>query len=145
MNQLRQKQFAQKYASNYVETSVSEATPHKLVQMLYEGVIRHLKVSKVFMEQKNYEKKAFHLNKSLSIINGLKTGVDIENAGDVAANIYELYDYCYRTVFSASRDNDLSKIDEILTIFSDLDESWKQMPSEIKQATRSKIKTLAHQ
>lgn len=143
MNQLRQKQFAQQYANNYVETSVSEATPHKLVDMLYDGAIRHLKVSKVFIEQKNYEKKAFHLNKSLSIINGLKVGVDVQSGGEIAENIYALYDYCYRTVFTASRENSLEKVDEILTIFQGLSESWKQMPNDIKQASGSRIKAMA--
>ena len=143
MNQLRQKQFAQQYANNYVETSVSEATPHKLVDMLYDAAIRHLKVSKVFIEQKNYEKKAFHLNKSLSIINGLKVGVDVQNGGEIAENIYALYDYCYRTVFGASRENSLEKIDEILAIFQGLSEAWKQMPNDIKQASGSRIKAMA--
>jgi len=143
MNQLRQKQFAQKYANNFVETSVSEATPHKLVEMLYEGLVRHLKVSKVFVEQKNYEKKAFHLNKALSIINGLKIGVDTEKGGEVAGNLYELYDYCYRTIFSSSRDNSVEKIEEVLDIISGLSDSWKQMPTEIKLASDTKIKSMA--
>lgn len=143
MNQLRQKQFAQQYANNFVETSVSEATPHKLVEMLYEGAIRHLKVSKVFIEQKNYEKKVFHLNKALAIINGLKAGVDLEKGGEVADNLYALYDYCYRTTFSASLENNIEKVDEVLEVFVGLSESWKQMPNDIKQASNSRIKAMA--
>ncbi|WP_029407177.1 flagellar export chaperone FliS [Thiomicrorhabdus sp. Milos-T2] len=143
MNALLKKQFAQQYANNYVETSVSEASPHKLVAMLYEGALRNMKVAKVFIEQKNYEKKAFHLNKTLSIINGLKSGVNLEKGGDVASNFFELYDYCYRSVFDASRLNDAQKLSEVIEIMEGLNDSWKQMPVELAEASALKIEREA--
>lgn len=143
MNALQRKQFADKYANNYVETSVTEATPHKLVEMLYQGVLRHAKVAKVFIENKNHEKKAFHINKALSIVTGLKNGVNLDANEEVAGNFYDLYDYCYRTLFEASRNNDASKLDEVVEIIQSLNDAWQQMPSEIKEAQPSQLRKLA--
>jgi len=49
MNMALKNKFAQQYANNFIETAVSEATPHKLVEMLYEGAIKHLNLTKVLI------------------------------------------------------------------------------------------------
>lgn len=143
MNALQRKHFADKYANNFVETSVTEATPHKLVEMLYQGVLRHAKVAKVFIESKNYEKKAFHINKALAIVAGLKSGVNLEMNEEVAGNFYDLYDFCYRSLFEASRNNDVTKIQDVIDIIQDLSDAWQQMPSDLKEAEPSQIKRMA--
>lgn len=131
--------FAEQYANNYVETAVSEATPHKLVDMLYEGAVKNLRISKVFFQQKNFEKKSEHINKALSIITALKAGVDMDKGGEVAQNLFELYDYCHRTVFKASVDNDEAGLDEVVEILEELHDAWKQMPEEYKRASKEQL------
>ncbi|MBN2864665.1 MAG: flagellar export chaperone FliS [Thiotrichales bacterium] len=142
MNMALRNKFAQQYANNYVETAVSEATPHKLIEMLYEGALKHLNLTKVFIEQKNFEKKSVHVNKTLSILNALRSGVDLEKGKDVGGNLYDLYDYCYRRVFEASSKNDIEIINEIIVLVKDLDEAWKQMPEDIKRVSKDQIDKL---
>lgn len=134
--------FAQQYASNYVETAVTEATPHKLIEMLYEGVLKHLNLTKVFIDQKNFEKKSTHVNKTLSILNALRSGVDLEKGKEVGGNLYDLYDYCYRRVFEASSKNDSAIISEVIELIKSLDEAWKQMPEDIKRVSKDQINKL---
>ena len=142
MNMALRNKFAQQYASNYVETAVTEATPHKLIEMLYEGVLKHLNLSKVFIEQKNFEKKSTHVNKTLSILNALRSGVDLKKGKDVGGNLYDLYDYCYRRVFEASSKNDSAIISEVIELIKSLDEAWKQMPEDIKRVSKDQINKL---
>lgn len=142
MNMSMRNKFAQQYANNYVETAVSEASPHKLVEMLYEGVIKSLTLAKVFIEQGNYAKKAESSNKALSIINSLRDGVDLEKGGDVASNLYELYDYCYRRTIEASSNNDITILEELLEHFKTLNDAWKQMPENIKRVSKSQLETF---
>jgi len=143
MNMALRNKFAQQYANTYVETAVSEASPHKLVEMLYEGALKHLNLTKVFIEQKDFEKKAEHVNKSLSILNALRSGVDLEKGKDIAENLYSLYDYCYRTVFEASSQNDLEKVDEVIEHIKALDEAWKQMPDDMKRVSKEQIDRMS--
>ena len=142
MNMALKKQFAQQYANTHVETSVSEATPHRLTEMLYEGVIKHLRVTKVFMEQKNFEKKSEHVNKALTIIMSLRESVDLGKGGDVAQNLYALYDYCYRQLSKASFENDVTMIEEILGYIEGLSEAWSQMPDSYKNLSKEQISTM---
>lgn len=142
MNVALKNKFAAQYANNYVETAVTEASPHKLVEMLYEGAIKNLRIAKVFFEQHNFEKKSVHVNKALSIVTALKAGVDIDKGGDVAENLFELYDYCHRGIFKASAENDTAKLDEVVDVLESLEQAWKSMPDQYKKATKEQIDTI---
>lgn len=135
--------FAQQYANTYVETSVSEATPHKLVEMLYEGALKNLNLTKVFIEQNNFEKKAEHVNKALSILNALRSGVDLDKGKEVAENLYNLYDFCYRRVFEASSQNNALLLDEVIEHLKVLAEAWKQMPEDMKRISKEQIDKMS--
>lgn len=142
MNMAMRNKFVQQYANNYVETAVTEATPHKLVEMLYDGAIKNLTLTKVFIEQKNYEKKSEASNKALAIINSLKAGVELDK-GEVAENLYSLYDYCYRKTLEASAKNNPLIVDEVLEHIKGLREAWMQMPENIKRASKEQLKMLS--
>ncbi|MEA3406325.1 MAG: flagellar export chaperone FliS [Pseudomonadota bacterium] len=143
MNMALRNKFAQQYANTYVETSVSEATPHKLVEMLYEGALKNLNLTKVFIEQNNFEKKAEHVNKALSILNALRSGVDLDKGKEVAENLYNLYDFCYRRVFEASSQNNALLLDEVIEHLKVLAEAWKQMPEDMKRISKEQIDKMS--
>lgn len=143
MNMALKRQFAQQYANTHVETSVSEASPHKLVEMLYEGVLKNITLAKVFMEQRDYEKKSLHINKALSILIFMRESVDLDKGGDVADNLYALYDYCHRTVLNASVKNDIELLDEIAEYIRGLHDAWKQMPDQYKQMSKEQLDSAA--
>ncbi|MEA1988951.1 MAG: flagellar export chaperone FliS [Pseudomonadota bacterium] len=143
MNMAMKKQFAKQYASNYVETSVSEASPHKLIEMLYEGALKNMNLAKAFIEQKDFAQKAEHINKALEILHALRVGVDLEKGGDVAENLYALYDYCYRTLIVASAQNNITTVDEIIEHIKTVSEAWKQMPDNIKRVSKEQLDKMS--
>lgn len=134
--------FAQQYANNYVETAVVEATPHKLIKLLYEAAIKNLGVAKVFIERKDYAKKAEHINKVISIMHGLKAGLDMEAGGEVAGNLWALYDYMVRRTFQASAKNDVEMINEVVELLKDLDGAWGEMPADYQNLTQDQLKAM---
>ena len=143
MNLALKKQFIKQYANNYIETAVSEASPHKLVEMLYDGAIKNMNLAKVFIEQKNLEKKSEHINKALSILNALRAGVDLEKGGEVASNLYDLYDYCYRRLFKASVKNDATIVDEVLEHIVLVSQAWKEMPENFKRVSKAQLDQMS--
>ena len=143
MNLALKKQFIKQYANNYIETAVSEASPHKLVEMLYDGAIKNMNLAKVFIEHKNLEKKSEHINKALSIINALRAGIDLEKGGEVASNLYDLYDYCYRRLFTASVKNDIAIIDEVLAHILSVSQAWKEMPDNFKRVSQAQMEQMS--
>lgn len=139
MNMNMTNKFAQVYANNYIETSVTEATPHKLVSMLYEGAIKNVHLMKFFIEKKDFEKKSDHSNKLLGILSALRNGVDLDVGGEVSENLFNLYDYCYRKTLEASRLNDIAILNNVQEIIETLQEAWSQMPDSIKRASKYEL------
>lgn len=137
--------FAQQYATNYIETAVTEATPHKLVSMLYDGALKNIALIKVFFEQKNIEKRVEHLNKLIAILLGLKGGLDLETGGEVAANLNNLYDYMVKQALQASYRDQPEMLDELVTLLKDLKESWEQMPIEYQKLSQDQLKQMRNQ
>lgn len=139
MNMAMRNKFAQQYAVNFVETAVSEASPHKLVSMLYEGAIKNLNLAKFFIQNQDLDKKSEHINKALAIINSLRAGVDFDKGGEVAENLYSLYDYCYRRLFEASSKNNIEIISEVIELMNELNESWNLIPEDMKSISKEQI------
>ncbi|MBE0471594.1 MAG: flagellar export chaperone FliS [Methyloprofundus sp.] len=137
--------FVQQYANNYVETAVTEAKPHKLITLLYQAGIKNLNLAKVFVERKDYAKKAEHVNKVISIIFGLKSGLDMDAGGEVSQNLWDLYDYMARTTFKGSATNDVSKFDEVNDLLKNLLEAWVQMPSDYQNLTQEQLGKMRQQ
>jgi flagellar protein FliS len=142
MTNTLKKNFLNAYKTTAVESAVTEATPHRLMELLYAGVIKNLKLANIFIEQKNYEKKSHHLNKSLAILSSLKSGVSEYETNEVTVNLSALYDYCYRQVFAASVENNTVKIDEVIQLIEPVSQAWQQMPENLKRASREQLEKL---
>lgn len=142
MNLAARKQFAEQYAHTYVDTAVSEAGPHKLVEMLYDNALKQMKLAKIFIEQKDYEKKARHINNALSSVMLLRDGLNPDKGGEIAQNLDALYSYCYRRIMEASVENNVSILDEVTEYIQDLKSAWLEMPEAYKKISKEKLNKM---
>tara|TARA_R110000851_G_scaffold154284_1_gene296483 strand:- start:15 stop:413 length:399 start_codon:yes stop_codon:yes gene_type:complete len=114
----------QAYQRVNTQTSTIDADPHKLIQLLYNGAIERINMAKSRIQAKDYGGKAQLINKAIEIIGGLRSFLDFEQGGDLAARLEALYDYMERTLLQASAKNDLAKLDEVLTLLRSVKEGW---------------------
>lgn len=114
----------QAYQRVNTQTSITDADPHKLIQLLYNGAIERINMAKAKMQAKDYGGKAQLLNKAIEIIGGLRSFLDFEQGGDLAARLEALYDYMERTLLEASAKNDVQKLDEVLGLLRSVKEGW---------------------
>lgn len=142
MNVMMKQKFLEQYQQTSLETSMENATPHKLVGMLYDGVIENLVQVKGAIDRKEFELKAEKLNKAVLIIGSLRSNLDMEKGGEVSNNFDTLYSYINRKLLEASAKNDLQIIDEVVVLVKELRESWSLMPDNFKKATAAQIKSI---
>lgn len=142
MNMMMKQKFLNQYQQTSVETGVENATPHKLVGLLYEGVLNNLAYAKGAMERKDYEQKAEKMNKAVLIIGSLRSSLDMESGGEISANYEGLYSYMNRRLLEASAKNDIAMVDEVIALVRQLNDAWAQMPENFKKATRDQLENI---
>ena len=95
--------------------------------MLYQGCIKFLRLAKKSMKENNTEDANNYIIRSQDIIRELMNTLDIEKGGDVATNLYSLYDFMIRNLIEANVDKDLEKIEVVEDMMLELLDSWKQI------------------
>ena len=124
----------QQYRQNHIQGGVETASPHRLVQMLMEGVQDKLRAAKGFMASNNIAKKGEHISWAISIIDSLRACLNVEQGGQVAENLSSLYDYMEMRLLEANIKNDPAIIDEIGQLMAQIKLGWDAIPAEFHNA-----------
>jgi flagellar protein FliS len=122
------------YANVGLETGIASASPHKLIVMLYDGVLAALLKAKSNMLAKNIPAKGTAISQAITIIdNGLRVSLDLKAGGEIAENLDALYEYMSRRLFQANLKNEVAIIDEVHRLLSDLREAWVAIGDKVDQ------------
>ena len=92
--------------------------------MLMEGALDKVATAKGCIERGDLEGKSKQLTWAMSIVNGLRTSLDLETGGAIAANLNDLYDYMNRRLLYANMHNSVEALDEVFSLLSELREAW---------------------
>ncbi len=122
------KKALKQYNTIGLETAVSEASPHELVNMLFAGVLTAISRAKGLIEQKDMAGKGEQINKASRILVHLKGSLDLEKGGEVAANLDPLYDYMIQRLATANIELNLVMLDEVSALISEVKSGWVEMP-----------------
>jgi flagellar protein FliS len=114
----------QAYQRVNTQTSITDADPHKLIQLLYNGALERINMAKARMQADDYAGKGKLITKAIEIIGGLRSFLDFEKGGDLAARLEALYDYMERTLFEANAKNDVAKLDEVANLLRSIKDGW---------------------
>ncbi|TNF59522.1 MAG: flagellar export chaperone FliS [Burkholderiales bacterium] len=110
------------------DTSIQGADPHQLVSLLFEALVRHILAARGALERRDAAAKGVALGKAVRIIEeGLKAGLNIQEGGEIAANLRSLYEYCVLRLTQANLRNDRQALDEVIALIEPVAESWKQI------------------
>ena len=120
------------YKSVDLRATIETASPHKLISMLLDGALNSLAKAKGAIERNSIEERTAHLNKASEIVVGLKGSLDLEQGGEVAANLDGLYDYMIRSIMEANRGNDGEKVQEVMSLMLEIKQGWSEMPNDIQ-------------
>lgn len=112
------------YIKQYQKQQIETASPERILIMLYNGAINFLKKAKIHFA--NGEKIEAHNNilSAEKIITEFMTTLDMELGGDLAKNLYALYDYLYNKLVEANMKNKPENLDEVLGHLEKLRDTW---------------------
>ena len=123
MNPMRALRQYQKVNSH---AQISEANPHRLVQMLMEGGLDRIAQAKGALARGDIAGKGLMLGKAIDIIIGLRDGLDAGKSEDPAyvQQLESLYVYMTNRLMEANVKNDVTIMDEVLGLLVTVKSGW---------------------
>ncbi|WP_265533164.1 flagellar export chaperone FliS [Pseudomonas saponiphila] len=106
------------------QAQTSEASPHRLVQMLMEGGLDRIAQAKGAMERKDIASKGLFISKAIGIIGGLREGLDLENSMDTLGDLDSLYAYMMKRLAEANIKTDPKILDEVAGLLRTVKDGW---------------------
>lgn len=130
MNQ--QASAVSQYARVNLRTNIESATPHRIILMLLDGAIEKIRFAGHAMKQGKIADKGANISWTISIIDGLRASLNIEQGGEIAANLDNLYEYMARTLTEANLHNDQAKLDTVEYLLKEIRAGWKGIEQEVE-------------
>lgn len=112
------------------ETSVQAASPHQLVGLLYDALLQAIASARGALSRGDIAAKGVAIGKSVRLIEeGLKAGLNLEQGGEIAANLHQMYTYSVMRLTQANVRNDMAALEEVTRLIEPVAQAWKQIQS----------------
>ncbi|MCG7499159.1 flagellar export chaperone FliS [Vibrio sp. Of7-15] len=129
----------QAYKKVSVDSQLSAASPHKVIQMLMAGAIERLIQGKAAMQQGSLAVKGERLGKALDIVISLRTCLSMDEGGEIAKNLDALYDFMIRQIALANQSNTSEPLDDVVEMLREIKSAWDQIPTEYHNLTADQV------
>lgn len=123
------------YLNQYKKAQVQTASPEQILIMLYDGAIRFLNQAKVHMQNSDIEQSHTNIIKAQRILTEFMSSLDMDLGGEMAENLFNLYEYLHHRLVQANIKKDTEAIDEVLEHLRGLKATWEEA---IKIAAKEK-------
>ena len=114
---------------SYRQTQAQSRTPLELVVMLYDGALRFLGTAREAIERRDIPARREALSRTLAIISELQSTLKMDEGGELAASLDQLYGYANLRLLDAASQNDVKPLDEVRKVFEILRDAWSGIAS----------------
>ena len=113
-----------RYQSVDIASRIEGATPHRLVQIMYEELLKALDAMAFATARGDYVKRGQHQSKALAILTGLETSLDFDKGGQIAVDLVAIYREARRLVVAAGRDGDAALVAQTREMIQEISAAW---------------------
>jgi flagellar protein FliS len=139
--------YSQRGAARYQAVAshglVAEASPTRLVQIVFEQILSQLATAQGCIERiKNnlplneVVAKGKSLGKAIRLINQLNNTLDMERGQQIASNLRALYLYMMTRLTLANVNNDARIVSEVASLVQKIKIGWDQIVADVVPGTR---------
>ena len=109
---------------SYKNANVTTADRGKLVIMIYDHCIKWTKKAEEELTDKEVEKMVRAVQRVQNGLTELMCALDMERGGDIAKNLFRLYDFYSRHLTQAIKDRSAQCLRDVAAMMSMLREAW---------------------
>ena len=130
--------YSQRAAAQYRSVRshglVAEASPERLVQIMFEQILSNLAVAQGCMGRimnhmpvSEVVAKGIAVNKAIRLIDHLNATLDMERGREIAQNLRSLYDYMLARLTIANVNNDAAIVAEVAGLVQKVKSGWDRL------------------
>ncbi len=97
----------------------------QLVLRMMEGALERIVTARGHMARREVAAKGEAIGKAIGLIDGLRTSLDRDRGGQIAANLESLYDYMMRRLVEANLKDDAGRLDEVAGLMDQIRSGWE--------------------
>jgi flagellar protein FliS len=114
---------AARYRTVDVNARVEGATPHQLIMILFEELMKALDSLRAAEAAGDRGRAAPLQSRSLSILHGLETGLDMDKGGEIALSLAKIYREARRLIGLSGTSRD-EALQQARTMLADVAGAW---------------------
>lgn len=119
------------YRQTYVEAGGVYADPHSLISMLFNGLQERIAVARGALQRKDHASKGKAVGQSIEILAYLQSCLNVEQGGELAENLDNLYAYMSHQLFMAGANNDEALFEEVKGLITEIQSGWDGIRSQV--------------
>ena len=124
--------MASAYQQIGLETATANATPHKLIDLLFEGFADAVARARGAMAARQIEAKGRAIGHAARIVEeGLKAALNLKDGGKIAADLDALYAYIGVRLTHANLHNDLEALEECARLMEPVRNAWAEIGPQV--------------
>lgn len=117
----------QRYQSVDIESQVEGASPHRLVGIMFEELMKAIEIMLAAQRAGNRVKMIDKQARAANILLGLETSLDFEKGGEIATNLAKVYRESRRLVQQGGRENRPELVETARGYLEGIAEAWARI------------------
>ena len=119
------KQAAQLYGGVDMRGRVEAATPHGLVQLLFDELLGAMRQAELCIRNCDRARKGERVSRALAILGGLESSLDHGCGGDLAETMANVYRKARAEIMAASRADDAERARGAAGMIAEIADAWR--------------------
>ena len=117
------------YSNSEQKAIVEAEDSHAMVLLLFDELIKTLRIFSENIDEKkgNSDLKSGNMSRALTIIYALQSSLDFELGGEIAENLFRLYEYARQQVIAEAKTNEASGTLVAIASLEDIREAWAEI------------------
>ncbi len=112
--------------NTYAQNDIGIESPQKLIEMLYEGILRFNMQAKRSIGNDDIEKRTYWINRSTAVLTELLNTLDMSAEGGLSEYLQGLYTHQLQLLSQANTENSIEKINDVNRVIKGLLEAWRE-------------------
>ena len=126
---MRTKKILNAYKNANRDAVVESEDPQALIMILLDELLRAMRSYANLLEKdkSNEARKNNHFTRSLTMLYGLQSSLNFDEGGEVAENLFRLYEYARVQLLNTSQTGQIDGTQVAISALTDIREAWSIM------------------